>query len=234
MLEDRSPELRRHVVFAPRQMHEREVPQEMIPEPAQMRAGLDGRGQPRDTRVERRHLVERVGERVDRPRVPWVLPIRHVSHADRLVAAAGLFEDERVQAEHVRATGMVTSRRVGERQHLRELPLPEPDEVEALEDQEISRIVHEMLPHRARRVDGLALDQQREALDVAPLAVGLRARRRARGLRDLVSLGEALLQEEADRRTRMGERQSWIERRGRAEALEGLSIQERSPSTARS
>jgi hypothetical protein len=68
---------------------------------------------------------------------------------------------------------MVAGQRVGERQHFRELALPEPDEVEALEDHQIARIVDEVLTHRARRVRRLALDQECQALDVTPLAVGL-------------------------------------------------------------
>src|SRR5206468_11834773 len=70
----------------------------------------------------------------------------------------------------------------------------------------------------------LALDQQREAFDVASLALGLREGGRARGLRGLLSFREAFLQEQADRRARMRQGQPGSERGGRAEALEGLSI----------
>ena len=167
------PEVGCHVVVASPHVHQREMPLEMVPEPAQMGARLDGRRQSRDARVERRHLVERVGEGVDRPGVARVLPVGHERHADRFVAAAGLLEDERVHPEHERVARIVAGRGVGERQHVRELPLPEPDEVEALEHQEVPRVVREMRSHRDRRVVALALHEEGETFDVATLPIGL-------------------------------------------------------------
>src|SRR5215467_15939390 len=68
-LEHPAPEVRRYLVLAASHVHQRQVPEEMVPEPAQVRARLDGRRQARDPRIERRQLVERVGERVDAPGV---------------------------------------------------------------------------------------------------------------------------------------------------------------------
>src|SRR5438093_314338 len=88
---------------------------------------------------------------------------------ERLPALA----EERVHPEHERVARIVAGRGVGERQHVRELPLPEPDEVEALEHQEVPRVVREMRSHRDRRVVALALHEEGETFDVATLPIGL-------------------------------------------------------------
>src|SRR4029079_11200194 len=107
---------------------------------------------------------------------------------------------------------------------LREFPLPEPDEVEPLEDDEVARVVGEMRAHPARGVGALALDQDRQTLDVTPLAIGLRGGRDARDLRGVLSLREALFQEQTPRRPRMREREPGIERDRLAKAVERAGV----------
>src|SRR5439155_8683146 len=126
----------------------------------------------------------------------------------RLVAAARLLEYERVETEHERVPGMVAREGGREVEHLGEPALPEPDEIQALEHHEVARMVAQVLAHRRLRVAGLAFHEAGERLDVAALALALRGRRGARGLRRLPRVREALVQEEADRLARVGERQA--------------------------
>ena len=228
-LEGAPPEPRGSLVVAPGQVHQREVPQQMVPEPSQMRARVDCRGQARDPRVERRHLVERMRERVDRPGVARIFQVGGARQTHCLVAAARLLEGEGMQAEHEGITGLVTIQRAGERQHGRELPLPEPDEIEALENDQVPRILRQMLPHRAFGLGHLALDQEREGFDVAPLAFGLGAHGGTRDLRRLLRFGEALLEKEADRRAGVAQSQSRVVGVRRAKEVEGPTVPREEP-----
>ena len=219
-LEDAPAQGGRARVVTPPEMHQDQMPQQLVPEPVQVGARVDRGREPTDPCVERRHLVDRVGERVDGPRVERVPEDRRLGRAHRLVAAARLLEYERVETEHERVPGMVAREGGREVEHLGEPALPEPDEIQALEHHEVARVVAQVLAHRRLRVAGLAFHEAGERLDVAALALALRGRRGARGLRRLPRVREALVQEEADRLARVGERQARIVRVRLAEEVE--------------
>src|SRR5436309_14916277 len=151
-------------VLAPPEVHENKVPEQVVPEPAEVRTGMDRRRQACDTGVERPELVERVREGVDRPGVARVLPDRRLRDPERLVATPRLLEREGVEAEHEGAAGIVPGQHAREVEHLPELPLPEPDEVEPLEHHHVPRKVGEMPGHRGLGVVRLALDQEGDRL----------------------------------------------------------------------
>jgi len=160
---------------------------------------------------------------------PIAARARLTASAHGLGTSARLLEREGVEALHERVARVVGRQRAGEVQHLRKAPLPEPDEVEPLEDDEVARVRGEVPPHRLLGVPHLALDEQGERLDVAPLALGLRPGRGPRRLRGLARLGEALLEEEADGRARVGEREPGILGRRVSEQLEGAPVPAQEP-----
>ncbi len=211
-----------HVVPA-REVHQREVPDEMVAEPVEVLAGMDRGRQAAHALVERGHLVEGVGQRVDRPGVPGVPRDRGLRRPNRLPAAVRLLEGEGVEPENegVLAVGRQDAGRHLE--DLREAALPEPDEVEALEDDHVPRPRVEVLRHLSLGRGRSAPDQKGDGLDVTPLPRRLGRRRRARPLRRLPRRSESLLEEQADGRARVSQRQARVERGRLPEGVEGAS-----------
>ena len=135
-----------------------------------------------------------------------------------------LLEREGVEAEHEGAAGIVPGQHAREVEHLPELPLPEPDEVEPLKHHQVPWKVAEMPGHRGLGVVHLALDQEGDRLDVAALPQGLGGGGGPRPLRRLPGLDEPLVQEQADGKARVSEGEPGIRRRCGAEAVERLGV----------
>ena len=77
----------RRAMESPReQVHQRQVPDEVVPEPVEMLAGMDRGWEASHALLERGQLVEAVGERVDRPRVPRIPCHRGLRRLHRLPA----------------------------------------------------------------------------------------------------------------------------------------------------
>ena len=209
------------LVLAAREVDQRQVPHQVIAEPVEPAAGMDGDGQPRDAGVEVGRLVEPMRERVHGPGIARVQPQRLVSSGDRLGAAVGFLQREGVGAQHERVAGVVRQQALGQRQHLGEAALPEVDVVEPLEDHHVARELRQVSPHGGDGVVRLAGRPQRDGLHVAALALRQRRRGRARGLRRLLRLGEALLEEETDGGAGVGEGEAGVGGGGRPEEVEG-------------
>ena len=101
-LEGTAPDRRRAVEVTLGEVHQREMPHEVVVEPVEARAPVGGGRQARDARVEHRLLVERMRQRVDAPRVTWIADERGFRRAHGLLAPIALLEREGVEpAEEV-------------------------------------------------------------------------------------------------------------------------------------
>ena len=109
----------------------------------------------------------------------------------------------------------------GQPQDLGKPALPEPDEVEALEDDDVARPGLEVLLHLLLGGARPTADQEGHGFDVASLAGRVRGRRGARLLGGLPRGREALLEEQADRRAGVGQAETGIEPRGLVEPVKG-------------
>ena len=210
-------------VVPAREVHQRQVPDEMVAEPVEVLAGMDGGRQAVDPLVEHGHLVEGMGECVDRPGVLRVTCDRGLRRSNSLLAAVRLLEGEGVESQDEGAVAVGRQEASRHLEDLRETALPEPDEVEALEDDHVPRPRVEMLLHLALGRSGSAPDQQRDGLDVTSLPRRLGRRGRAGSLRGLPRRSEPLVEEEADGRARVGQRQAGVERCRLVEGVERAS-----------
>src|SRR2546428_527951 len=98
-LEHLAPERAGLVVAAAGEVHEGQVPQEMIAEPAELDARFDPSGERGEPLPAAARLVEHVRERVHGPRVPRFEREGRLGGVEGLVAAALLLEGEGVEAE---------------------------------------------------------------------------------------------------------------------------------------
>ena len=220
-LEHRARQRGRPRVLAAGEVQQRQVPQQMVPEPVQTPARVNGRWQACHAAVEVGRLVEGVGEGVHRPGVARVQRERRLGRTGGLGAAAVLLQREGVQAEREGVAGILRQHRLRQRQHLGEAPLPEIDVVEALEHHDVAREGRQVRAHRRHRVVQLAGRPQRQGLHVAALALGQDGGGGAGRLGRLARLGEPLLEEEADGGAGVGEGEAGVGGGGRPEEVEG-------------
>jgi hypothetical protein len=124
---------RRRALVAPRrQVHEGEMPQQMVAEIPEVVAGMDARRQRLHAAVVLAGFVEDVGNRVHRPGVLRVQVERALGQRQGLGEAAVLLQAEGVKPQHVGIALEGPPRGLGELEHLRRPPLPEVDVVEPL------------------------------------------------------------------------------------------------------
>jgi hypothetical protein len=119
-LEGRARDADRARVLAPGQVHERQVPDEVVAEPVEVLARVDGGRQAAHALVEGGQLVEGVSQRVHRPGVPRVPRHRPLRRAHRLAAPVRLLERERVKPEDERVLAVRGQKPYRLREDLRE------------------------------------------------------------------------------------------------------------------
>ena len=164
----------RALVAPRRQMHEGEMPEEMVAEVAEMVARMDARRQRLHAAVVLARLVEHVGHRVHRPCILRVHGHRALGQGHGLAEAAVLLQAEGVQPQHVGVALECPPRRLGELEHLRRAPLPEVDEVETLQQQHVARVLDEQLLDEGDGVVAAPGHPERERLHVTALPGGER------------------------------------------------------------
>ena len=174
---------------------------------------MDGGGKRRNA-SSKAAIVEGMGERVHRPGVPGIPRHGALRRPDRLLAAIRLLEGECVKPEDEGVLAVCRQEASGQPQDLGEPALPEPHEVEALEDDDVARPGLEVLRHLLLGGARTTADQEGDGFDVASLASRVRGHHGARLLGGLARGREALLEEQADRRAGVGQAETGIEPRG--------------------
>ena len=162
------------LVVALGQVEQGQVPEQVVPEVAQVVAGMDPPRQALDPAAVVAPLVVDVGDGVHRPGVPRVQRDRPLGERQRLVEAPVLLEREGVIAEGVAVVGQGRQHRAGHLEHLGRAPLPEVDVVEALHQQHVARELAQDLLHDRDRVVAAPAHEEAQGLQVPALARGER------------------------------------------------------------
>ena len=212
-----------HSLVAPLgQVHEGEVPEQVVLEVSEMIAGMNARGQGLDAAGIVPALVVHVGHGMDGPGVLRIERHRPLRQGQPLVEAPVLLEAERVQPEHEGVLFERADHGSGQVQHVGRAPLPEVDEVQPLEQDHVARMLGQDRLDDVGRLVGAPADPEGERLDVAALALGQRGRRRRRGVHGRSALGNLLVEIQGHRQPRPREREVGIVSERLPEGLEGV------------